>query len=133
MITLLFSSPQPLAKENVLINFKRNYKHDKDICSKFMSFVIYLIQTPHSTKKYLQSLVCSSPLCFLNALGSFVGCSQYTANLFFYTCIFYYMSPGLHVSTSLYFRPSSDPSINCLAHLQCQFVIWLILLSNKTR
>ena len=32
------------------------------------------------------------------ALGSFVGCSQYTANLFIYMYI-YYMSLGLHVST----------------------------------
>ena len=35
-----------------------------------------------------ESLVCSSPLCFSNALGNFIGCSQYTANLFIYVYIY---------------------------------------------
>jgi hypothetical protein len=48
---MLFYSPQTLAKENVLINFKRNYKNDKDISRKFKSLVIYLTQTPNSRKK----------------------------------------------------------------------------------
>jgi len=51
VIVVLFYSPQTLAKENVLINFKRNYKNDKDISRKFTCLVIYLTQTPNSTKK----------------------------------------------------------------------------------
>jgi len=51
MIMFLFYSTQPLAKENVLIGFKRYYKSDKDMSSKFTSLVIYLTQTLNSTKK----------------------------------------------------------------------------------
>ena len=47
----------------------------------------------------LLSLVCTSPLCFSNALGSTVGFSQYTDN-FIYVYI-YCMSRGRHVSASL--------------------------------
>ena len=39
-----------------------------------------------------ESLVCSSPLCFSNTLGSFVGCSQYTASLFIYVYILLYVT-----------------------------------------
>jgi len=38
------------------------------------------------------SLFCSSPLCFSNALGSFVGCSQYIASLFIYVYILLYVT-----------------------------------------
>jgi hypothetical protein len=54
LLFFLFYSPQILAKENVLINFKRNYKIDKDMSRKFTCLVIYLTQTPNSTKKYPQ-------------------------------------------------------------------------------
>jgi len=60
--------------------------------SNFLDKVLYMFQTgPLSiissiTTLYTQqwvfvmlSLVCSSPLCFLDALGSSVGGSQYTA------------------------------------------------------
>ena len=50
-------------------------------------------------RKKAQSLVCSSPLCFSDALGSIVGFSQYTAN--FMQVYIYCMSRGRHVSASL--------------------------------
>jgi hypothetical protein len=47
----MFYSPQTLTKDNVLINFSRNYKIDNDMSSKFTSLVIYLTQTPNSAEK----------------------------------------------------------------------------------
>jgi len=51
LLLLLFYSPQIPTKESVLINFKRNYKNNKDMSSKFTCLVIYLTQTPNSTNK----------------------------------------------------------------------------------
>ena len=85
----------------------------------------------------LLSLVCSSPLCFSNALGSFVGCSQYTANLFIYVYILLCVTWNTF-STSLYFRSSSGPSIICFARLSLRnpkihLYIYLLYLHQNGR
>ena len=49
-----------------------------------------------------ESLVCSSPLCFSNTLGSFVGCSQYTASLFIYVYILLYVTWTTCFDLSIY-------------------------------
>jgi len=67
------------------------------------------------------SLICSSPLCFSNALGSFVGFSQYTAN--FYVFIYFLFVTWTTCFGLSYFRPSLGPSFTLL--LAMPGVMWL--------
>ena len=66
-------------------------------------------------------LICSSPLCFSNVLGGFVGFGQYKS-IFLYVYISC-MSRGRHVSASLILGHLSGPSITLLFAMPG--MIWL--------
>ena len=67
-------------------------KENTNFPSRFANMFTFMYRDQSFDLKALQSSVCSSPLCFSNALGSFVGCSQYTANLFIYVYILLYVT-----------------------------------------
>jgi len=77
-----------------------------------VSQVDYLPELDENARSEKYQTFCSSALCFSNALGGFVGFSQYTA--YFYICIYFLYDTRTTCFGLSYFRPSSGPSITLL-------------------
>ena len=108
-----FSSCEKSLHQSFITNHRQNStrNHKLDIHFSFVSDtkITVFAASWDATSDKMPSLICSSPLCFSNALGGFVGFSRYTA--YFYIRIYVLYVTWTTCFGLSYFRPSSGPSI----------------------